>query len=97
MPEARPDTARLEARLVLLLLVELPTVAREPEDKREDRLVPLIELMVLVVVDIFTFRSVGHFSFVLTISIPPGRFHGESSDGALAPSEDFTVSSNLTD
>jgi hypothetical protein len=53
IPEARPDTARLEARLVLLLLVELPTLAREPEDKSEDRLVPLIELIVLVVVDIF--------------------------------------------
>jgi hypothetical protein len=34
---------------------------------------------------------------MLRISIPPGHFHSESSDGALAPSEDFTVSSNLTD
>jgi hypothetical protein len=53
MPEAKPDTARLEARLVLLLLVELPTLARAPVDMREERLVPLIELIVLVVVDIF--------------------------------------------
>jgi hypothetical protein len=89
MPEARPDTARLEARLVLLLLVELPTVAREPEDKREDRLVPLIELIVLVVVDIF-----NPFYFFVFISCclyqsRPAVFTAESSDGALAPSEDF--------
>jgi len=53
MPEAKPETARLDAKLVLLLLVELPTLARAPEDIREDRLVPLIELIVLVVLDMF--------------------------------------------
>jgi hypothetical protein len=51
MPEARPDTARLEARLVVLLLVELPTLVNWPEDNSEDRL----ELVIDDTVDIYFF------------------------------------------
>jgi hypothetical protein len=88
MPEAKPETARLDAKLVLLLLVELPTLARAPEDIREDRLVPLIELIVLVVLDMF-FTPFYLSVFLIFCHINPANpFQGESSDGAPAPSED---------
>jgi hypothetical protein len=97
MPEANPDTARLEDRLVLLLLVELPTLARAPEDKREDRLVPLIELIVLVVVDIF---NPFYLFIFLSCRVYQSRlavFTAKARTTHLRRPRIFTVSSNPTD
>ena len=61
MPEARPDTARLEDRLPLLL--ELPMLGSEPELMTEERLEPPIKLVVLDIFYIYSTAITAVLSF----------------------------------